>query len=163
MLLDKKQLDKFLNEQLNVVKKKKYTIELGVYADSKQRAKDNILNTDNSLTNAQLMYLHEYGSIRYPARPVLHLGIEYAKQNIIPETVSYILEKSLKDDWIEQDVDKELEKMCFKIRDYTRDIIHNKDSRLVPNTELTAKRKGGNYPLHDTGQLERSIECRLLK
>ena len=51
------------------------------------------------------------------------------------------------------------------MENYARDIIYLNDGRLAPNTPKTIKGKKeiGNHPLFRTGQLARSISCRLVK
>ena len=59
--------------------------------------------------------------------------------------------------------EKELKKLCLKMENYARDIIYLNDGRLAPNSPSVAKKKNGNHPLFNTGQLARSISCRLVK
>ena len=59
--------------------------------------------------------------------------------------------------------ENELNKLCIKMENYARDIIYSNDGRLKPNSEKVAKKKKGNHPLFDTGQLARSITCRLIR
>lgn len=63
----------------------------------------------------------------------------------------------------EQGLEKELNKMCIRMENYAREIIYSNDGRLAPNAPSVAARKKGNHPLFDTGQLARSITCKLVR
>lgn len=120
--------------------------------------------TSSGLTNANLLYLHENGSSRFPPRPVLDLTLhsDYVDK-LIKDTLDLCAKNIVDNDWSESDVDKELGRMCIRIQSYCRDIIYKNDGRLAPNAPSTAKRKKGNHPLFDTGDLARSIICRFYR
>ena len=63
----------------------------------------------------------------------------------------------------EQGLEKELNKMCVRMENYAREIIYSNDGQLAPNAPSVAARKKGNHPLFDTGQLARSITCKLVR
>lgn len=136
----------------------KYEIEIGVFAEKTKRKH----TLSVGLTNAELMFVHEQGSPLHnvPARPVLHMTIQWAHQNI-----NNAIQKALKA-YTQNGIDayeNELKKFCLRMENYARKIIYSNDGRLAPNAPSVAKRKGGNHPLFDTGQLARSITCKLVK
>ena len=158
-----KEIEEQLQEQNNLFKSlEKYRIRIGVVSEDSQRK-----STDISLgiTNSQLMFIHENGSPinNIPERPVLKMTISYARQNLIPHVLNKITNGILNENWKENNIELELKKLCSRMEDYARDIIYSNDGRLVPNSPLVAKRKKGNHPLFDTGQLARSITCQLQK
>lgn len=135
-------------------------IEIGVFANKSQRKIKKLFSI--GITNAELMFIHENGSPlrNIPARPVLHMTLDYAKTqlpNVLPKWLMIGLSKG-PDAYI-----RELEKFCLRLENYARQIIYSNDGRLAPNTPTVAKRKKGNHPLFDTGQLARSIVCRVVK
>lgn len=143
-------------EQLN-----NYQIEIGVISKNTKR-KDKI---SIGLTNAELMYIHENGSPvnNIPARPVLAMTINWCRTNLINKTLDKIVDNVYQNNWSIEQVELELNRMCVRMENYCRDIIYSNDGRLIPNAPSVAKRKKGNHPLFDTGQLARSITCKLVK
>lgn len=139
-----------------------YLLEIGVFSADTSR-KEVIVSV--GLTNAELMFIHENGSpIRnIPQRPVLQITLDWAKDDIIPKTLQKCSDGILLKGWSTEEVEKELNKMAIRIQQYARDIIYSNDGRLVPNSPSVAKRKKGNHPLFDTGQLSRSIRCKIVK
>lgn len=135
-----------------------YIIEIGVFSErTKRKEKIQI-----GLTNAELMFIHEYGSPLHnlPARPVLNMTVEWAKtqlNNVMGEAVSAFFKSG------EDAYKKVLDKFALKMEKYARQIIYSNDGRLAPNAPSTIKKKGDNHPLFDTGQLARSITCRAVK
>ena len=135
-----------------------YQIQIGVFSTkTKRKTTYNV-----GITNAELMFIHENGSPLHhlPARPVLKMTIEYG--NTLIKTV---MKKALKAyvETGEQGLEKELNKMCVRMENYAREIIYSNDGRLAPNAPSVAARKKGNHPLFDTGQLARSITCKLVR
>lgn len=137
-----------------------YYIEIGIISGKTKRKE----TVSVGITNAELMFIHENGSPvnNIPARPVLQLSIEYANNELLPKFYDKAL-KGILSGWSLSEFEKELGILCMRLQRYAQDIIYLKDARLVPNTQAVAKRKGGNYPLHDTGQLARSITCRYVR
>lgn len=137
----------------------KFRLEIGVFTLKTKR------KIQIGITNAELMFIHENGSpIRHiPARPVLQMTIDYVNQNllqnVIDKCVTIILDKNANEQLIRQ----ELEKLAIKIENYARKLIYSNDGRLAPNAPSVARAKGGNHPLFNTGQLARSITCRVVK
>ena len=139
-----------------------YVIEIGVFSiKAKRKVKQTV---KVGITNAELMYIHENGSPlqNIPARPVLDMTIRYANQNLLPRTLDKCITEYLKD-FDESAIEKELNKLCIRMENYARHIIYDNDGRLAPNSPRVAASKGGNHPLFNTGQLARSITCRLVK
>lgn len=138
-----------------------YIVEIGVMSDKTHRKEKVKLG----LTNAELMYIHENGSLlqNIPARPVLDLTLRWASETkLVKETLSKAVEAYLVK-YEEKDVDKVIKKMCMKLQSYARHLIYDNDGRLAPNAPSTIRKKGDNHPLFDTGQLARSITCRAIK
>jgi len=150
------------NEEAIIKELAKYEIEIGVISgDSKRK---NVVSI--GMTNAELMFIHENGSpIRnIPARPVLQMTIDWAnKSGELLKTIDYIIDNILFNNWTIKDAENELNRFCVKMENYARNIIYSNDGRLAPNAPKVAARKKGNHPLFDTGQLARSITCRLKK
>lgn len=137
-----------------------YVIELGVFSMDSHRKE----TVKVGLTNAELMFIHENGSPLHnlPARPVLQMTIDYANTELVKPTMDRCIELFLAS-FDESVIETELEKLCLKMEKYARKIIYSNDGRLAPNAPSTIARKGDNHPLFDTGQLARSITCKLVK
>ena len=145
----------------NILKLHEYLIEIGVISGNTKRKDTYKLG----LTNAEIMFINENGSpLRHiPARPVLQMTIAWANQNLLNPTIDRCIEKYINSGFNEEEVEKELNRMCMRMENYARQIIYSNDGRLAPNAPSVAKAKGGNHPLFDTGQLVRSITCKLIK
>lgn len=137
-----------------------YSIEIGVITSDSKRTTFSV-----GITNAELMFIHENGSpIRnIPARPVLELTIQYFNETMSKTLIDKCVEGVLNKNWTENDIRLELEKVCIRLQSYARKIIYSNDGRLAANAPSTIARKGDNHPLFDTGQLARSITCKLIK
>lgn len=135
-----------------------YQIQIGVFSTKTKRK----TTYSVGITNAELMFIHENGSPLHhlPARPVLKMTIEYGNT-----LIKSVMQKALKAyvEVGEQGLEKELNKMCVRMENYAREIIYSNDGRLAPNAPSVAARKKGNHPLFDTGQLARSITCKLVR
>lgn len=135
-----------------------YVIQIGVFSTKTKRK----TTYSVGITNAELMFIHENGSPLHhlPARPVLKMTIEYGNT-----LIKSVMQKALKAyvEVGEQGLEKELNKLCIKMENYAREIIYSNDGRLAPNAPSVAARKKGNHPLFDTGQLARSITCKLVR
>ena len=136
-----------------------YYIEIGVVSGDTER-KEYV-----GITNAELMFIHEYGSPinNIPERPVLQMTIDWANKELLEDTVSRAIDAFVESDLDEDALEKELRKMCVRMENYARHIIYDNDGRLAPNSPAVAARKKGNHPLFDTGQLAKSITCHLVK
>ena len=137
----------------------KFRLEIGVFTLKTKR------KIQVGITNAELMFIHENGSpVRnIPARPVLQLTIDYANQNLLQNCIDKCIKIILDKNADEQLIRQELEKLAIKIENYARKLIYSNDGRLAPNAPSVARAKGGNHPLFNTGQLARSITCRVVK
>lgn len=136
-----------------------YYIEIGVVSGDTER-KEKV-----GITNSELMFIHEYGSPtnHIPSRPVLQMTIDWANKELLEPTIDRAIEAFINSDFSEEALEKELKKMCVRMENYARHIIYDNDGRLAPNSPTVAKRKKGNHPLFDTGQLAKSITCHLVK
>lgn len=142
-----------------------YDIEIGVISGP-QRDKDSKSDiTKLEITNAQLMFYHEHGSPlkHYPARPVLAMTIEYANTHLLSKTIDNCIDGVFNRKWSRKEIEFELQILCNKMQNYARRLIYSNDGRLAPNAPSTEKAKGFNHPLFNTGQLAKSITCRLVK
>ena len=131
-----------------------YVFEIGIFSEhTKRKEKIQI-----GLTNAELMFIHEYGSPlrNIPARPVLHMTLDWAKTQL-PSVMSKAVAEFIKSG--ENAYKKELDKFALRIEKYARRIIYDNDGRLEANAASTIAAKGDNHPLFNTGQLARSITC----
>lgn len=137
-----------------------YVIEIGVMTANNKRK---VVKAQIGLTNAEIMFINEHGSpLRHiPARPVLQMTIEWTKKNLLTGTLDKAIDAYINSGFDDKAIEKELNKMCIKMENYARELIYSNDGRLAPNAPSTIKRKGDNHPLFDTGQLARSITCRI--
>lgn len=137
----------------------KYSIEIGVISEDTGRKE----TVSYGITNAELMQIHENGSPikNIPARPVLDLTIMWTEQHLIKRVLDSIIEGVFEKDWGKVEIERELSRMCIRMENHAREIIYDNDGTLAPNSPRVAKRKKGNHPLFDTGQLARSITCKL--
>ena len=143
--------------QFNVISK--FRLEIGVFTGKSHR------KVQVGITNAELMFIHENGSPlrNIPARPVLQMTLDYANKNLVEPAVDRCVKIILDNGPDEALVEQELNKLAIKLENYARKIIYSNDGRLAPNAPSVAKAKGGNHPLFNTGQLARSITCRVVK
>lgn len=140
-----------------------YYVEIGVISG---KSKNNRKETAKmGVTNADLMFVHENGSHvnNIPKRPVLQMTIDYAKKELLPEYIYKACSNYISSGFKREAFEKPLKQMCIKMEGYARDIIYSNDGRLTPNAPSTIRKKGDNHPLFDTGQLARSITCRLVQ
>lgn len=148
-------VEKF-KKQINEIPE--YQIQIGVFSINTKRKK----TYNVGITNAEIMFIQENGSPlkHIPSRPVLKMTINYAN-TIIKDVIAKALNAYFKNGI--EGLEKELNKLCIKMENYAREIIYSNDGRLLPNSPRVAMAKGGNHPLFDTGQLARSITCKLVK
>ena len=130
-----------------------YVIQLGVIAGKANRKKT--FNID--INNAELLFIHENGSpIRnIPKRPILDITLQSVVKDELPKTLDRIFEGVYQKNWSKDDVKTELEKLCIRIQNKARRIIQE-------GKELAPLKYRDGTPLYDTGQLMRSITCRLV-
>lgn len=149
-------LQRFIDE-LNALPA--YSIEIGVVSGKSKRRQ----TFKASITNAEILFINEHGSpLRHiPARPVLQMTIDWANNNLLSKTLDKAIDAFFSSNFDRSALEQELTKMCIQMENYARDLIYSNDGRLPANAPSTIKRKGMNHPLFDTGQLARSITCRL--
>lgn len=150
-----------LDEEIKILKMlNNYRIEIGVISSNAERDE----KISIGITNAELMQIHENGSPlkNIPARPVLDITIKWAEKNLIPKTIDKIIDGVISNNWKIPEIEKELNKICVRMQNYAQEIIYDNNGILAPNSPAVAARKKGNHPLFDTGQLARSITCRLV-
>lgn len=157
-----------------------WQIEIGVIeGQSKERSPSD--NTSYPITNAYLLRIHENGSpIRgIPPRPVLYYTIQWFYQEQASKVMSKIIKGVMKQNWKEKEIEDYLKKVCLRIERHAREMIYDVPNPFKDNAPSTAKRKWkkepghkkgdkwqwpeGNHPLFDTGDLARSLVCRLKK
>lgn len=134
-----------------------YVIEIGVITGNTER-KVNV-----GLNNAELMFIQENGSPvnHIPARPVLQMTLDYANKHLLNNAIDKAINSYLSNNFNIQFLEDELNKLCLRMESYARHIIYDNDGKLVANAPSTIAKKGYNHPLFMTGQLARSITCRL--
>lgn len=151
--------NEILNNELNLFNMLgNYEIEIGVITKNTKR------KISFGITNAELMYIHENGSPlnNIPARPVLDMTIKYTNNSLLNDAINNCINGILYSNWKQMEIETELKKLCIRMENYARSIIYSNDGRLAPNSPKVAAKKKGNHPLFDTGQLARSITCRLV-
>ena len=182
-----------IEEALVKIKKdlSNYVIELGVISGISEERRDMV---QIGVTNADLMFIHEYGSPvnNVPPRPVLQMAIDYTREELLDKYLDKAIDAYLKNFNI-KDFENVINRLCNAIQRYAKKIIYDNDGRLKENAPSTAYQKGkkalkdnsdlrreynkietksgrrkfieeqGNHPLFDTGNLARSIVCRLRK
>lgn len=166
-------LEKILNQKLNEILDKipTYVLEFGVFAGSEKNKRNPIkgkkktnIDTSKGLTNGEIMFIMEEGSLinHIPPRPVLRLSREYAIENLVPS-----VEEKLIQIWLtygkegEPMMRKEVDKLALKIEAYVKTGIRRRQFDIAPNALSTIEKKGSDIPLLDTGQLANSIQCRV--
>lgn len=143
----------------------KYALEIGVFSDDSSRDTPSKSYLQIGVTNAELMFIHENGSPlrNLPSRPVLQMTVDYANDGLLYRTIQLGIKALLENDFKVEAFENELNKLALRLEKYARKIIYSNDGRLAPNSPATIKAKGDNHPLFDTGQLARSITCRVIK
>ena len=160
------QLDEIVDDFINPFKELldsigDYTIEIGVISKNSKRKQ----TSKFGISNAELMFIHENGSPlrNIPSRPVLDYTLQYANKELLTPTLDRIYVGIINHNWQQEQIEKELKKMCIRMQNYAQSMIRDRDPRLAPNAPATIKAKGSDLPLLDTGQLSRSITCVLTK
>lgn len=131
------------------------------YVDKEGEIRVKKRNYKSDITNAEIMFVMEYGSPtnHIPPRPVLQKTIDYAKKKLLHDmlergAVRYFITGRI------EDFEQELEKMCLRMETYAKAGIRRNELGLAPNSKYTIKKKGSDVPLLDTGQLSKAIQCR---
>lgn len=138
-----------------------YAIEIGVFSPETGRKE----KVKVGITNAELMFIHENGSPLHhiPSRPVLQLTINYANRELLSKTIDKAIKAYFDSNFERKAFEDELNKLCMRMEKTARKIIYSNEGILAPNAPSTIKAKGDNHPLFDTGQLARSITCKLVR
>lgn len=146
-----------------------YAFEIGIISDHTTRKKSKRksklkLKKSKDITNAELMFIHEHGSKlkHIPKRPVLGMTLNYAKTYLLPKEIPRLIDNCIDKHWDINTLEKELKKIAIKLQNYARWIIYQSD-KLAPNKKSTIRAKKSDRPLLNTGQLARSITCRVVK
>lgn len=147
-------------------------IYVGVPSKKTSRKKE---KKPSSITNAELIFIHEYGSParNIPPRPILKETIKWLRLELI-DYLTGIEKKIMKIEVTKSSLIKDLREICMEAENYCRDLLMSNDGTFEPNKPswLEANRrhneagkkpylKQDNHPLVDTGQLMRSIVCYL--
>lgn len=145
------------NYDLNLLNLNDYWLEVGIF--SSQTSRDG-----GGVTNAEILFINEYGSpLRHiPSRPVLKYAIEWGYEQLQDHVYEDLIKAYVKSGLDKLVLERKIKQFAMRLQNYARNIIIDKDGRLAPNSPSTIKKKGENYPLHDTGQLARSIQCRAM-
>lgn len=149
-----------LQEEVKELNKKEYSIEIGVVSDNKRKGQLN----EKGVTNAELLFIHENGSPLQgiPKRPVLDITINGVEES---KMLNDYLDKAFDVYFVSNDIknfEKELKIFAMRTEYIARNIIYSNAGFLAPNAPSTIRKKGDNHPLFDTGQLARSIICRVV-
>ena len=147
-----------------------YSIEIGIPDGQTERDKKKdkkATGKESSLNNAQILFIQENGSPLHhiPARPVLHMTIDWAIENELKPTIKRAVKAYMKSKFNQDELEKEFKKMGERMMIHAQDIIYLNDGRLEPNAPSTIAQKKdiGNHPLFRTGQLARSITYQVTK
>lgn len=163
-----------------------YSFELGIFAPEAKTDK-------NGITNAEILFINEFGSGRIPSRPILDKTLEQARLTIVDYAINNCIEGICNKGWGKPEIEAELNKCCVRIEDLARQIIAANDGTFAPNSPATinggwvkvqnpkktritktgkevpiksiyVKGKGDNHPLFDTGiHIANNIRCILIK
>lgn len=136
-----------------------YYFEIGIISQTTKR------KATVEITNAEILFINEHGSPlqNIPARPVLQKTIEWAKSGFLKDEYSKAFEAYLSSSFNLKMFEKSLKQTAVRIQTHAQELIYANDGTFQDNAPSTIKRKGFNHPLLQTGQLARSIICRLCK
>lgn len=131
----------------------------------KRKTKRKDKKSSKDITNAELMFIHEFGAPNknIPPRPALQMTIDYANENLVDDIIIKCIDNIYDKNWTEKDIEDELNRLCITIENYAKEIIYSNDGRLIRNADSTIEQKGFNHPLFKTGDLVKSITSRLTK
>lgn len=137
-----------------------YYFILGVIDETSNRKDLNWKNREGEINNAEILLVHEYGSPlrKIPKRSILSKTIESEEcQRLIEDGIHECINLIL-DDWDNwKKVKQVLEKTAIRIQSLVYENISQGKLDLSP----LKSRKG--LPLFDTGQLAKSIVCRVMR
>lgn len=146
-------LDALSKERKALEKLSKFHFILGVVSDTADRKKGDI-------TNADLLYVHEYGSPirKIPPRPILAETIKRTEA-IVDKGINLAVNVIVDKGGSVEEAKRQLEIAAMRVESYARKMIRSGSGGFKPLKSATIQRKGSNLPLMDTGQLSRSIVC----
>ena len=151
-----------------------YVVEIGVFSETVHKPTRTVRSgpprryrfvrrARRQLTNAELLYIQEHGTRYIPKRPVLAMTYRHATKQLVPKLVKKVAKMCSQDNFDGQQVDRQIDILSQRLRDYAKEIIYSNDGRLVPNAPATIRIKGFDHPLFRTGQLANSIDGRYYK
>lgn len=149
-------IDDLFKEEKKLINKLSHSyLILGVVGESSMRKKGKV-------NNADLLFIHEYGSPirKIPARPILQYTIEHTNDLVVKTYEDCIKMIYNGSKWSE--VQLKLEQLAMRIESKCRKFLRSGETDLKPLKDSTIKMKGSSLPLFDTGQLAKSIVCRLI-
>nr|DAY89276.1 MAG TPA: virion morphogenesis protein [Caudoviricetes sp.] len=112
------------------------------------------IDSGKPYSEAHELYVHENGSPLWniPPRPILEPAMEHGKEQMAE------LMKDIANDALEgNNVQPGLEKIGMQGQNIARDWFTNPSNNWAANSEETAKKKGSDRPLIDTGELRKAI------
>ena len=165
---------RMIAEELSPLKViEKFRIEIGVWDTSSDRK---IWNEDKSeqvepkgeykgVSNAQIMYFHEFGTLTVKARPILQKTIDWGYKELYEYYMPLMIDGILNKGWGEREVEFQLGRLARRMEDHCKEMTQKDEfglERLSPKT-IARRPKHSDVPLWDTGQLVQSIKCRVSK
>ena len=140
----------------------KFKLELGVVGENNRRKKKG-----SSITNVELMMIHEWGSPirKIPSRSILQYTLNNCNE-LVNDTIDKIIDVYFKYSRVNEREEKAkslLDKLALQIESKARKVIYKREGSFLPLKKATIKAKGSDLPLLDTGQLVRSITCKVVE
>jgi len=159
-------LTKILSEELNPLNiLNNFRIEIGVW-DTNFDRKD-LDKKQVGVSNAQLMYIHEFGSKarNIPKRPILEKTIEWGYKRLDEYYFNRLVEGIINEGWTEYEITNCLKQLAAEMEAYCKEKTQKNEFDLTPLKPSTIKGriKHSDVPLYDTGQLVKSIRCQVVK
>lgn len=154
LIADIKSNDDNLNRILSSLKElNSLEVLVGIPEDENIRTGE---ETDNAVTNAQLLYIHTNGSPvnKIPPRPVIEPAISDDKENI-GEIFKKATQKAMEGNI--EGMRGELERAGLRGENVSKGWFTNPKNGWQPNLPVTINRKASSRPLIDTGELRKSI------
>ena len=134
-----------------------YSARVGILGDSNQRE-------DGEFGNADLGFIHEFGSItkNIPARSFLRFPIQFKTKEIVKKIM--ILKSSIAKAMAEGNLKRFFEVLGLQAEVAIQEAFETRGfGQWKANDPKTIKRKGSDSPLIDTGELRRAITSEVVK
>lgn len=174
MVKNEKELVDFIFHQTNELQiLNNYSIEIGVWDTSFNREKEDKEGklfkpqVKVGVSNAQIMYIHEYGSKikNLVPRPILEKTINWGQEQFEKYYLDKIVDGILNQGWTENDIENELKILAQEMESYCKEKTQHNEMDLAPlkPSTIANRRQHSDVPLYDTGQLVKSIRCQLTK